>query len=345
MSTLTTGRQREVAAIVTHDRAVEVAKLLMGLLNAPMRPIFPEDYQSLPRRNLRSGKQSLRDGRQDELKDFCRDNFGTSDFKRLSALYERLYENSSRLRLPLQEFAEIVGQPPSDVLRGAPRHSTIALSPWGLQTEYPEMHLARDLGLAYNDALDSHQDSKQHDGVSWKRAKGQATRDVLAAALRRGKYSMRMCLLSCFNLVEAYINGVAWEYVQTVGTTGLSKRQEDLLTKGQASLLDKLIKVPAIVKDQDSGPLSKDQDPLAKFRDLVKPYRDSVVHASPFSALERFGGYDKLQRVYELEIATATTAVELTLTIISSIHEFLGAGKGLPFWLPSRDSDGRFIME
>lgn len=154
---------------------------------------------------------------------------------------------------------------------------------------------------------------------------------------------MRMCLLSCFNLAEAYINGIAWEFVQEVGTTGMSKNHEDLLTKGQSSLVDKLAKIPAIVKGRDQGPLTKDQDPLATFRDLVKPFRDSVVHASPFSAPERFGGYDKLQRVYELEIATVSTAVDLTFAIVSSIHEFLG--KGQPSWLPRRDDEGRFVLE
>jgi len=339
------GRHREAAEVVRLRRAAAVGRLMLGELEAPLELIHHEDYASKPRRELKAEVAALRRSLRDELHKFCQRNFVDVNPERLADLYEDIVAHGSQYRLPLSEFVERVGQPRPGVLKGAPAHATVHLSPWGLQTEYPEMHLARDLALAYNDALDAHRDSKQHQGVSWKRAKDQETRDYLAAALRRGKYSMRMCLLSCFNLVEAYINGVAWEYVQTVGTTGLSKRQEDLLTKGQASLLDKLVKVPAIVKDQDSGPLSKDQDPLATFRDLVKPFRDSVVHASPFSALERFGGYDKLQRVYELEIATATTAVELTLTIISSIHEFLGAGKGLPSWLPSRDSDGRFIME
>ena len=45
-----TGRDREVDAIVAHDRAVEVANLLMGKLNRPMRRIFPEDYRRLRRR-------------------------------------------------------------------------------------------------------------------------------------------------------------------------------------------------------------------------------------------------------------------------------------------------------
>jgi hypothetical protein len=339
------GRNREAAEVVRLRRAAAVGQLMLGELEAPLQLIRHEDYASKPRRELKAEIVALRRFLRGELQNFCQRNFVDVNPAKLAALYEDIVTHGSQYRLPLSEFVERVGQPRRGVLKGAPAHATVHLSPWGLQTEYPEMYLARDLALAYNDALDAHRDCQRYEGVSWKHAKDQETRDFLAAVLRRGKYSMRMCLLSCFNLVEAYVNGIAWDYVQTVGTTGLSKNHEDLLTKGQASLLDKLAKVPAIVKGQDPGPLSKDKDPLATFRDLVKPFRDSVVHASPFSAPERFGGYDKLQCVYDLEIATATTAVELTLTIISSIHEFLGAGKGQPSWLPSRDGDGHFIVE
>ena len=109
-----TGRDREVDAIVAHDRAVEVANLLMGKLNRPMRRIFPEDYRSLHRRNLRSGKESLRDGRAEELEGFCERNFGTN-VGRLAGLYERLYDHASQLRLPLTEFAFLIGRPQEGV--------------------------------------------------------------------------------------------------------------------------------------------------------------------------------------------------------------------------------------
>lgn len=342
MSTLTTGRQREVAAIVAHDRAVEVAKLLMGRLNGPMRVIFHEDYHSLPRRNLRSGKQSLRDGRQDELKDFCQRNFGTSDFKRLAALYERLYANRSELRLSLNEFAEIVGQPPGNILRGAPRHSTIALSPWGLQTEYPEMHLARDMACAFNEAFRLDGEIKSHGRPSWADAKRPEFKEHIAHVKTRATLHMRTCILSCFNLAEAYINGIAWDFVETNGTGGLSKRKQALLTD-QATILDKLTKVPEIVAGSTPGPLSHDNDPLKSFKETIKPFRDSIVHASPFSAPGRFGGYDKLSNIYDLSIETVADAVNLTIKIIAAIHQFVGGDGFLPKWLPERRDDGTFV--
>ncbi len=339
------GRAREAAEIVRLRRAAAVGRLMLGELDGPLEEITHGHYVAKARRELKAEVAALRSFLRSELRKFCQQNFVNVDPKKLADLYEDIFAHNNQYRLPLLEFVERVGQPRPNVLKGAPAHATVHLSPWGLQTEYPEMHLARDLALSYNDALDAEKVRLGHGKVSWREAKGEEFRRPLAATLSRGKYSMRMCLLSCFNLTEAFINGIAWEFVQTVDIAGLSKNEQDLLTKGQASLLDKLAKVPAIVKRQDHGPLAKDQDPLLSFRELVKPFRDSIVHASPFSAPERFGGYDKLERVYELEMPTVTNAVDLTLRIVATIHEFLGRGSGPPAWMPSRGSDGRFIVE
>jgi len=339
------GRIREASEIVRLRRAAAVGRLMLGEMNAPLEEIRREDYLAKPRRELKAEVAALRASLRGELNRFCQQNFVNVRPEKLADLYEDILAHNSQYRLPLHEFANRVGQPRPNVLKGAPAHATVQLSLWGLQTEFPEMHLARDLALSYNDAFDAEAERVRHGIVSWSKAKEAEFRRPLAATLSRGKYSMRMCLLSCFNLTEAFINGIAWEFVQNVGVEQLSKNQQDLLTKGQASLLDKLAKVPAIVKDREFGPLTKDQDPLSTFRDLVKPFRDSIVHASPFSAPERFGGYDKLERVYELEMPTVTGAVDLTLRIIGAIHEFVGGGPGLPAWMPSRGADGRFIVE
>lgn len=339
------GRDREAAEVVRLRRAAAVGRLMLGELDGPLESIQHADYVTKPRRELKEEKAALRSSLSAELRRFCRQNFVDVEPEDLSKLYEDIFAHNSQYRLPLQEFVNHVGQPRPSVLKGAPAHATICLSPWGFQTEYPEMHLARDLALAYNDALDTHGEQKKRGKVSWRRAKEEDFRSPLATTLSRGKYAMRMCLLSCFNLTEAFINGIAWEFVQATDIAALSKTKQDLLTKGQASLLEKIAKVPAIVMEKNHGPLTKEQEPLSTFRDLVKPFRDSIVHASPFSAPERFGGYDKLERVYELEMSTVTMAVDLTLRIVGTVHEFLGRGSGLPAWMPDRGENGRFIVK
>jgi len=340
-----TGRDREVAEIVAHDRAVEVANLLWGKLDRPMRRIGQANYHSKPRRQLRSGVVSLRDGRTAQLAEWCVTNFGTEDFHGLAGLYERLYESKSQLRLPLKEFASLIGQPQEGVLRGAPRHSTIAISPWGLQTEYPEMHLVRDLAIAFNSAVSLDAELVQHEGTPWANAKKGETRKRIADLLTRASFHRRMCLLSCFNLIEAYINSVAWDFTESHDISGLSKNKQDVLTSGQASILEKVVKIPEIVAGASPGPLTQDQDPLKTFKEIIKPFRDSIVHASPFSAPARFGGYDKLSKVYELTLQTARDSVDLTVDIIGRIHRFVGGDGNFPRWLLSRGTDGTFEIE
>lgn len=341
-----TGRDRQVADIVAHDRAVEVANLLLGKLNAPMRRIEPEGYHSKRRKQLRSGVASLRDGKTTQLAAWCEENSGTRNFHRLSGLYERIYKSKSQLRLPLKEFASLIGQPQEGVLQGAPRHSTIAISPWGLQTEYPEMHLVRDMAVAFNTAVTLEAEIQQHEGTSWAEAKQDKVRKHIADLRTRAAFHRRMCVLSCFNLIEAYINGVAWDFAETHDISGLSNNKKDVLDPDKnTSFLDKVVKIPGIVTGKTPGPLTQDEDPLKTFKEIIKPFRDSIVHASPFSAAARLGGYDKLSKVYELELQTVCSTVALTVDIIGRIHQFLGCDGNVPQWLPPRGTDGKFDVE
>jgi len=345
MSSIDWGRDREIEEIVRLRRAAAVGRLMLGELDGPLMAICRTEYRAKPRKDLKRKLNLVRTSLKGELKKFCDQNFIDVTPEDFEELYDDIFAHNSNFRLPLLEFVNRVGQPRSVVLNGAPAHATVCLSPWGLQTEYPEMHLGRDLALAYNEAFDAEKELVSHGKVSWKTAKDPDFKRIASDALSRLKYSMRMCLLSCFNLTEAFINGVAWEFVKTSDISTLSKKQQDILTKGQASLLDKLVKVPEIVTGKRPGPLARGEEPLLTFRDVVKPFRDSIVHASPFSAPERFGGYNKLERVYELTMPTLTEAVKLTLNIIEMIHDYLGKGTGLPLWMPSRNDDGRFILE
>ena len=59
----------------------------------------------------------------------------------------------------------------------------------------------------------------------------------------------------------------------------------------------------------------------------------------------RFGGYDKLSKVYELTLATMRSTVDLTVEIVGRIHQFLGGDGVCPQWLPPRSADGMFDIE
>lgn len=342
-----TGREREAAEIVRFKRAAAVGKLLLGELDGPLDPIFVEQFVDRPRKDLKSDREAIRRDLRGEIAKFCRDNFQEIRPEDLARLYDPLFERGSTWYLPLSDFVRDFGRFKPGVLRGAPLHSTIHISPWGLQTEFPEHHLMRDLAGTFNQAVEIGDQLASYHSRTWSQVKEKRPRDELADLIRRKETSQRACLLSCFNLIEAYINGLAWDYVHTHDTSGLSKDNRNVLTESErpVNIIDKIIKIPRLVAERDMGPHHQTRDPLKSFIDVVKPYRDAIVHASPFAAPEKFGGYDKLRKLYDLDLMTVRRAVDITLSLIGETHRFVGGEGDLPQWVLPRREDGRFIID
>ena len=167
----------------------------------------------------------------------------------------------------------------------------------------------------------------------------------IASLLRKRMFAVHSAILSCFNLMEAYLNGLAWDYVQTHGTVSLSNQKRKLLEDTtSASIREKLVKYPKIIAGRE---LWKEPDgELDGFVDILKPYRDSLVHPSPFSAPERFGGYDKLRLFYRIDYDTALVTADLLVRIIRRIHEHVYCGgSALPVWICDLESEVKGISE
>ena len=337
----TKGRDKEILEIVEFDRSVEIGRLFLGQLNSPIRPIFSENYEFLPRKALKSGKYSIRGPERKEMEQFYRSNFSGKSFKEFANIYEELYRNDSQLRIPLTKFIKLIGRPISGALKEAPLHSTVDISVWGLQFENPELHLSKDLEVAFNEVLDIESEIKKYEGKAFSHLRD--NRQTIAKLQRKLNFVQRMTLLSCFNLVEAYLNGLAWEFVQTADIDTLSGKKKKLLDTSRTSILDKLRKYPPLCSQRDDTLFDIVEPPYSIFRDLIKPFRDSIVHASPFAAPESFGGYDKLTKLYDLSTETVKKAVETTLEIIKRINEYMG-NKRLPHWYPESTNDGHLFV-
>lgn len=344
---MNSGREREAAEIVRYKRAAVVGRLLLGELDGPMEPIFVEQYLDKPRRDLKAEREAIRERLRGEIAKFCRNNFEDIKPEDLAELYEPLFERASVWYLPLTDFLRDFGRFRTGVLKGAPLHATVHISPWGLQTDFPEHHLMRDLAVSFNELVEIEEHClTSYRTKTWREKKEQKTRAEIADLVRRSETNQRTCVLSCFNLIEAYVNGLAWDYVQTHDISGLSKDNRNVLTESErpVNIIDKLIKIPRLVAERDIGPLHQSRDPLKSFIEVIKPYRDAIVHASPFAAPEKFGGYDKLSKIYELNLSTVRRAVDITIAVIGEIHRFVGSDGDLPVWVLPRAQDGRFVI-
>lgn len=330
---LTNGRSREVVRIREANRAAAVGKLLLGQLKnwQEFLEIDAIDLESMPRRRLKSGHHDVQKRLSKEIDAFCSRNFGDMTAKKLSMLYEQIKSHRG-LEMPLQDFEEQFSTIKPQALRGHPKHATLVLSLWGMQFKYPEHYFAEDIQESLTRARHLSEQLKTYSDLPHTRAKQE--RDEIALAIRGREFSVRACLLSCFNLIEAYLNGLAWEFSRNgEAISKLSNKKRQMIEdSGRTKLRDKLVKYPEIINGQHLW--DDKQDPIRTFLEEMKPFRDALVHPSPFTVPEKFGGHDKLQILYRLDLEVAENCANLTLGIISSVQMHLhGENVTEPVWL------------
>ncbi len=332
------GREREVRVIRQANRAATVGRLMLGKINSweEFLEVDTIDLKRLPRRNLKSALSDIRGRLSLEIKEFSSKNFQGMDESKLSLLYEDIKAYRG-LELPLVEFEKRFAAIKRDVIKGNPSHLTICLSLWGLQFKFPEDELAKDLVTALQIIAITQKELAMRE--TRRHSELEIRREEIADLVRRNKLAIRSAVICCFNLIEAYLNALAWDYVQKHGTAHLSNNQKKLLDGSSSiSTREKLRKYPQVLTGNE---LWKEPDEeLNDFIDTIKPFRDSLVHASPFSTPEKFGGYDKLRLFYRLDHETAFKTANLLIHIIQKIHRHIHPDiKVFPKWI-SQLEDG-----
>lgn len=327
------GRAREAARIRRANRACAAGRLLLGEVRSWSEFLEPDtvDLEALPRRQLKSGSADITARLSGEINRFCRQNFEGMSEERLAELYEAV-KAARGLELPLSEFERRFGPLSEGRARGVPRHATVCISLWGLQFKSPEDFLSKDVAEALRSARNADRDLAKFLGL------GQAAlgrqRDEIRSLTSRREFCARSCILAAFNLLEAFLNGLAWEFANDPARMQpLSKRQQDLLTDSYgATLRDKILKYPAILTGQT---LWAEDDPIVRgFLDDLKPLRDSLVHPSPFSSPARFGGRDKLRAFYLADARSAEIIAAAVIEIMTKVWKHMStAGEELPGWL------------
>lgn len=334
----TSGREREVKLIRQANRASATARLMLGEFDNWHEFLKADtlDLENLPRRNLKAGSKDVKHNLSPEIKRFCDRNFQSMDERKLSQLYEAVKARRG-IELPLLEFEYQFALIQPKVLKGRPKHLTVCISLWGLQFKFPEGEIAKDLFESLDMAVEVETSlklfkEKQHSEI-------RENRNQISRLTRRKSFAARSTVISCFNLIEAYLNGLAWDYVQTHGTDTLSNRKRSLLEDTtQVSIRDKLTRYPMTVTGRQ---LWEEQDEeLEAFMGTLKPFRDSLMHPSPFSAPEKHGGYDKLRLFYRVDCDTGLLTARLLVNLVKRIQRHIyGERTILPLWI--EDLDGK----
>ncbi len=284
---------------------------------------------SLPRRQLKSGKADTKGRLSTELVKFCHANFRGMTQQKLSEMYEDI-KAFRGMEMSLSEFERRFAPAREKVLNGNPAHITVSVSLWGLQFRIPEGELARDIVEAADLGTNAQEQLKRFERST--QAELSRNRNAIGSLLRQKMFAARSGVIACFNLMEAYLNGIAWDFLRTADTTLLSNRSKKLLEDStSASIREKLLKYPEIISGVSAWNMN-DAD-VMHFLEVVKPFRDSLVHPSPFAAPERFGGYDKLRLLYRIDKDTADLAAWTTTKLVVRIHKHIKPKAPLPPWL------------
>jgi len=338
-------RDREQETIRKANRACAVGNLMLAKLDS-WEKFFEPETQPLdlyPRKNIRAGYKDVKLNLSKEIDSFCKKNFQKMNKDTLDRLYEHIKQYRG-LAMPLTTFEKKFTRIKPEILKGVPHHATIQISLWGLQFKFPEDFLSKDICQAIRILKQHHikLHPYQNRGTSFSQLKN--AKEEIGVAIRFSEYAIRSTILCCFNLLESFLNGLAWEFCQNPGNlSNLSLKQSKLIQDtNQASLKDKVFKYPKIISQQEIPDNEKQW--ISGWIDYFKPYRDSLVHPSPFQVPEKFGGYDKLQKLYSMDPELALNAAITTKGICETIYLHIhGQTSSLPSWLAGFNAEMKNI--
>jgi hypothetical protein len=198
--------------------------------------------------------------------------------------------------------------------------------------ELPEAMLYEDMPLAYNLAHDTRTQASQASGPG-------GNIDV-----KKHYLHLRTALLSAFYFVEAYLNGIAYDYWYKKRTS-LSTNDQDLLLEWDSqrhrrslvSFEKKINEYPKIILNCQHPPLTVTN---SKSLNLLlgdgKEMRDSVVHQSS-KTLDISKVPDKVKWMQSIRFEPVTQVVDAAVGFVKEMNGLLGNDGLLLDWMYLRD--------
>jgi len=210
----------------------------------------------------------------------------------------------------------------------------------------PEAECYEDMGYAYNQAVLT---SPEHLGKRLSKVENKAH-----------YFYVRSATLSAFYFIEAYLNGIAFDFCYRTGDfSKLTIKQRELLCEWDAkrdrekwvSFRNKLLQYPKVILGLNAPPLTETNcEEIRVLAAEAKEIRGSLVHSSPRVELTPVGGkYQaigrKVRSLMGLRLDDATKIVDSAVTLPKKINGMMGTRGYKLDWLIERDSTGMFPSE
>jgi hypothetical protein len=238
------------------------------------------------------------------------------------------------------EHSDRVIPPPSEVFY----HAYIAIDATGniyskpdaiFTARYLEASLFEDMCALYNLARQSHLSRAE---------------DESAKTLKQRLALQRATVIAAFNMLEAYLNGIAFDHVE-LESAAIADEAKAILTEWDErrqrpkyiSLREKLLSYPKLILHLEHPPLQESNcDELKYLVETAKELRDAIVHASRRPNLETIKP-EKEIAVYGVEFETVERIVDATINLIRKIEDKVNhSDHRIVGWLYGRSSDGAF---
>lgn len=235
-----------------------------------------------------------------------------------------------------------------------PPHARIGLDFLGIRTDKNtietfilEATLFEDMASLWNETYDCH-------------AKINATNEINPIGMKRYLALLRSTAKAAFNLLEGYLNGLAFDILLT---QEVSEKSETRLTewdkkrnkKRFLTLRDKIILYPKIAVNSEHPVIDENSFPELKLLLLCeKTLRNSLIHPNPYFSKEYFEGpidwkNPKILRetpFFKLNIGRTGEICDLVIDTIFKIDETINSKyQDVKYWLSKRPKDGKFPTE
>lgn len=247
--------------------------------------------------------------------------------------FERLFNKCERIFLDFRE---------------TPRHALYGLSlpPQPDDRRYrefvlPEITLFEDMAALFNEAFTLHQNNNQ---------------TIAKTIVKRQRAADRACVIAALGFVEAYINGVAYDFLLDRDKPSIAEKdiallmerdEKSALNERFVSLRTKVLQYPRIVTGKKHPPLTESNcSELKTLFEIGKEIRDSVVHPTFLPRLKEgadgysLTGLDKARRLVSLPFADVERVVDAAIIVVLRLENELGGR--LQRFIKMRDTNGMF---
>ena len=196
-----------------------------------------------------------------------------------------------------------------------------------LDVYLPEASLYEDMCFAYNQALTSKELGEK-------------------AERKAHTFYVRAAIISAFNFVESYLNGLAFDFLATIRRT-LPERERDLLAEWDSvrkrqkyvRFREKAVQYPRIILNRKTPPFTESSCVSLKVLIEHIGLRDAVVHSSPKVISNEI---PKMRDLIEMKFNDSTEVVDAAVDFVKQTDELIYRGKYDNSWLFSRSKSGPF---